>query len=321
MQKKINLILLVNLGSPDKLTIKDIRNFLRKFLSDRRVVDLPKILWYPILYLIILSFRPKKLIHKYKQIWLNDASPLAYYTKCQANNLRQAICDDNTVVEYAFMYSNPDIVSILTQIEKSMAINTLKVIPLYPQYSSTTIAPVFDVIANYYANKKYIPSMKILNSFYNNDKYVIAVANIIVESRKHYNSDKLIFSYHSIPQNLITAGDTYYVECLETTNLIANKINLKPSEYMVTFQSKFGSQKWLTPVTSDVIKELALDGVKNIDVVCPGFVADCLETLEEINIMNREVFINNGGESYNYIKCLNDSFAFTGALKDLVKEL
>ncbi|MBY0378827.1 MAG: ferrochelatase, partial [Burkholderiales bacterium] len=297
MQKKINLILLVNLGSPDKLTTKDIRNFLRKFLSDKRVVNLPKILWYPILYFIILSFRPKKLIHKYRQIWLNDASPLAYYTKCQANKLRQAIGDDNTIIEYAFMYSNPDIVSVLKQIEKNVVIATLKIISLYPQYSSTTIAPVFDVIASYYANKKYIPSLKVLNSFYNHEKYISAIAATIMESRKHYTSDKLIFSYHSIPQNLITAGDTYYAECMETTYLIANKINLKPSEYMVSFQSKFGSQKWLTPATTVVIKQLALAGVKNIDVVCPGFVADCLETLEEINIMNREIFINNGGES------------------------
>lgn len=317
---KINLILLVNLGSPDFLTTRSIRKFLQKFLSDRRVVALPRLIWYPILYGIILLLRPKKLINKYREIWLyNTVSPLVHYTKLQAKQLNDAINDEHTKVCYAFSYSNPEISSVLDEVSLNHQITYLQVIPLYPQYSSTTTAAVFDAVANYYKTKKYLPSIRLCHGFANNKLYIKAIANKIKDSfTKNGRGDKLIFSYHSLPVNLCENGDTYYDECLLTTKLVAQTLNLHDSQYIMTFQSKFGSQKWISPATIDTIVELGCSGIKSLDIVCPGFVSDCLETLEEIAITNKQAFLNNGGVTYNYIQCLNDDNSFTDVLKDLL---
>ncbi|MFN8769836.1 MAG: ferrochelatase [Neisseriaceae bacterium] len=354
---KVNLVLLVNLGSPDRLSKASIKEFLRKFLSDKRVVNLPKIVWYPILYGIILMFRPRVLLCKYREVWnefyhsilkqldnkckkseeivtninlesnlyANNLdikeyiSPIKYYTFEQAKQLNNVINNENILVRCAFSYSSPEIISVLDEVSSNYHIATLQVIPLYPQYSSTTTASVFDAVSNYYKTKKFIPNLQFCNGFASNKLYIEAVASKVQSSfRQNGRGEKLIFSYHSIPLALCKNGDTYYNECLLTTKLIAQKLAIDDSQYIMTFQSKFGSNKWLTPATIDIIRDLACNGVKAIDIVCPGFVSDCLETLEEIAITNKEVFLNNGGVTYNYIPCLNNDSAFINVLKDLI---
>lgn len=336
IQKKVDMVLLVNLGSPDELSTVAIRKFLRVFLSDKRVVDLPRFLWYPILFGIILPLRSKKLLTKYQDIWLNDidpqylvgtasslsCSPLVYYTAKQAHQLQSAIASDTLIVRYAFSYSTPDIATVLDEVYGRYCIASLRVIPLYPQYSSTTTAAVFDAIANYFKNKKYLPSIRLSNGFATNTLYIKALAAKIKQSHiKNGIAEKLIFSYHSLPYSLIAAGDSYYDECLATTRLIVEQLNLSELQYITTFQSKFGAQKWLSPATIDKVCEFGRQGIKTLDIICPGFVSDCLETLEEIAITNKQVFIHNGGINYNYINCLNDDLSFTHVLQELVKEL
>jgi ferrochelatase len=316
MNNQKHLVLLVNLGSPNKLTFGGVRKFLKKFLSDKRVINLPKLLWYPILYGVILSVRAKKLVAKYRVIWLQDNSPLIHYTHLQAAQLGSMLDPSKYTVAATFSYAKPYLTDILKQ---SVGYNSLTVIPLYPQYSSTTTAAVFDEIFRYYKSVKYIPQLHFINGFYSNPSYIEAVANKITKSWAEFGrGDVLVFSYHSLPVSLIRDGDSYHDECLATTKLLVEKLKLADSQYKIAFQSRFGVNKWLAPAMTDTVALLAKNGIKKIDVVCPGFVCDCLETLEEIAIMNKEVFMHNGGEVYNYIECLNDDIQFTKLLHSLV---
>lgn len=320
----MQVVLLVNLGSPNELKVAAIRRFLRRFLSDKRVVNLPRIIWYPILYGIILPIRASRLIGQYREIWLNEQSPLVYYTKSQQQKLQNVIQEDtdsDTVIAYAFSYSNPDISEVLGNLHQKHNIEKLTVLPLYPQFSSTTTSAVFDQIAGFYASKKYLPQIQFIRSFYENDNYILAVANSIAEHfAKHGKPQKLVFSYHSLPVKIIQDGDSYYDECMHTTQLIAAKLNLHSDDYITTFQSRFGGGKWIAPVTADTICHLANTNTKHIALICPGFISDCLETLEEINVTNRNIFMNNGGNTYEYIPCLNDSNQCIDLLYSIVKE-
>lgn len=314
MKQKINkkVVLVVNLGSPNKLKTHSIREFLRIFLSDKRVVNLPRFIWYPILYGIILPIRSKKLLKQYAKIWLNGESPLIYYTRSIAQKLQNKY-DDNTIVCHAFSYSEPSIQQQLDNIGKEYHITDLTVLPLYPQFSSTTTMSVFDQINNYYKNKYHLPSLKFINQFYNHEAYINVIANEI-NTNKLNGNNHILFSYHSLPVVIINKGDTYYDECIATTKKIAEKLGV--TDYSISFQSRFGSQKWLTPSTVSTVKNLA--NKQNINVVCPGFVCDCLETLEEIALINQEVFVSNGGKSFNYIKCINDSDSFIDVLYEII---
>ncbi len=310
MNQKINkkIILLVNLGSPNELKTSSIRSFLSDFLSDKRVVKLPKLLWYPILYGIILPIRAKRLLKQYTKIWLNGSAPLIYYTKSIADKLQVKYQNDDTLVIYAFSYSKPSINEQLQLIENKYCITDLTVVPLYPQFSSTTTMSVFDQINKYYQNKYYLPNIRFINSFYNHIGYIDTIVNMI---NKYKLADShLLFSYHSLPVAIIKNGDTYYEECLKTTELIVNKLGI--TNYSIAFQSRFGNQKWLTPSTETTVRELAVK--KQINIICPGFVCDCLETLEEVAIINKAIFMNNGGEEYNYISCVNDNDQFIETL-------
>lgn len=313
-----SIVLLVNLGSPNFLSTAAIRNFLGKFLTDRRVVDLPKLAWYPILYGIILPLRARRLLKQYRQIWLKDESPLIYYTQQQKNQLANLLGKE-VGVEHAFCYASPDIPTILHKIHVQYDVTNLLVIPLYPQFSSTTTSPVFDQIAKFYATKKYLPTVNFIRSFYTHPQYIEAIANQIKASwHQNGRADKLVFSYHSLPEVIINQGDAYLDECLATTQLIALQLGLSQADYQVAFQSRFGAQKWLTPATVTVIAELAKSGVKSVDIICPGFVSDCLETLEEIAIINRQIFEQHGGSGYNYIPCLNEDKLLIKLLKSIV---
>lgn len=301
--KSKNVILLVNLGSPNSLSISSIRKFLSLFLSDKRVVNLPKLLWYPILYGIILTFRAKKLLKQYTKIWLFDNSPLIHYTKIQADKLSQK----GYIVKYAFSYASPLISDVLSEIQNTIKPDKLTVIPLYPQFSSTTTLPVFDSISSFYKKKYYMPEIKFISDFASNSLYIEAIVNMITESwQKNGRSQKLVFSYHGLPLNIIKRGDAYFSQCELTTKLVVEKLGFGVNDYIMAFQSRFGAQKWLSPATNIVLASLAKSAIKSVDIICPGFVSDCLETLEEIAILNKEVFLNAGGSSYNFIPCLND---------------
>ncbi len=314
------VVLLVNLGSPNQLTNKSIKNFLKKFLSDKRVVNLPRILWLPILFGIILPLRSRKLVEQYSKIWLNGISPLIFYTKSLCYKLKQCIPDD-IIVEYAFCYSDPEIKNVLSRLHNQVDIKKLIVIPLYPQFSSTTTMPVFDQISQYYKDKFFLPEITFINRFFNSQLYIKGIVNKIRKSwQEEGRAEKIIFSYHSLPQVIIQKGDSYYEECRKTTELIIKELDLTSSDYFMTFQSKFGRQKWLLPSTIDIVKDCAKNKINSIEVVCPGFISDCLETLEEINVLNREVFLTNGGLKYSYINCLNDDDELSQALHSLVIE-
>lgn len=316
------IILLVNLGSPDLLTVGAIRKFLGKFLSDKRVVNLPKIIWYPILYGIILLLRPAKLLVQYKHIWYKDNSPLVYYTKFQAQKLKELINDDQVVVKYAFSYSTPQVSDVLAQIHSNFTVDKLTVIPLYPQFSSTTTMAVFDNVSKFYQDKFYLPQVCYINSFYNNKLYIKALAQSILASwATNSRHEKLVFSYHGLPVRIIQNGDAYFEQCLVTTKLVATELQLNEDEYVVAFQSKFGSEQWLSPSTVSVLNEYAQSGVKSVDIICPGFVSECLETLEEIAITLKSVYIKAGGETYNYIPCLNADNGLVQVLQNLSSNL
>ena len=309
-----NVILLVNLGSPNSLSISSIRKFLRAFLSDKRVLNLPKILWYPILYGIILTFRAKRLLKQYTKIWLFDNSPLIHYTDIQASKLSSK----GHIVKYAFSYANPSINDVLSEIHHTIAPDKLTIVPMYPQFSSTTTLPVFDSISKFYKDKYYIPEIKFVSEFATNSLYIEALCKTISESwQKNGKSQKLVFSYHGLPLDIIKRGDAYFKQCKLTTKLVITQLGLTENEYIMVFQSRFGAQKWLSPATNITLAALACDGVTSVDIICPGFVSDCLETLEEIAILNKEVFLNAGGVSYNYIPCLNDSNDFIKVLNSL----
>lgn len=310
MKDKKSLILLVNLGSPEQLSVRAIKAFLAVFLADKRVVNLPRILWYPILYGIILPFRSKKLFSLYSNIWhKTDKSPLTYYTEEQARVLGEIVATD-IEVRHAFSYSNPRIEDVLEEMHSKYEITNLKVIPLYPQFSSTTTSSVFDQVATFYKNKCYLSGVSFVRDFHKNNDYIELIVNKIKKSWENIGqADKLVLSYHSLPVSVIKKGDSYFEECIHTSELIVEKLGLTQDQYVVTFQSKFGRQEWLTPATLPELIKLAQNGV-SIDIVCPGFVSDCLETLEEISVTNKDLFIQNGGKTYNYINCLNDDEDF-----------
>lgn len=317
---KINkqVVLLVNLGSPASLDVASIRLFLRKFLSDRRVVNLPKLIWYPILFGIILPLRAKKLLKKYQLIWQSSGmSPLVFYTKQQTIKL-QALMNQDVLVDYAFCYGNDDIYQKLQTIEDKYTITKLTVLPLYPQYSSSTSAAVFDLLAKYYADKYYLPEICFKRGFADNDLYIECITDAIERSWSiNGRGDKLVISFHSIPTKMVENGDSYVDECNLTANAVCDKLMISRGDIIVCYQSKFGRAQWVTPMTSQAIVELAQKGHKSIDIICPGFIADCLETLEEVNVEYKNLFLTYGGEQFNYIECLNDSEQLTNALKNI----
>ena len=315
------VILLVNLGSPEKLSRLSIYRFLSKFLSDKRVVPLPKIFWYPLLHYVILPLRVYMVLEKYGQIWgKNGYSPLINYTMEQAAKLQNALQDDDVIVLPAFSYSFPYISTQLDNISKYCNITHLQVISLYPQFSSTTTSSVFDQVAKYYANKLYLPKIDFMHDFHDNSVYINAISDSVRNSWKANGRGKLLmFSYHSLPQKLIDNGDIYLAQCITTTEMIAQNLGLNKEEYTLCFQSKFGRAKWVEPATDKVIKELVNNGVDEIDVVCPGFFSDCLETLEEIDISYRELFLKHGGKKYTYIPCLNSTDLAINVLQNIVR--
>ncbi len=315
-------VLLINLGTPDEPTAPALRRYLKQFLSDPRVVEIPSIVWWPILNGIILNVRPKKSAVKYASIWMDEGSPLRVYTERQASLIQSTLKDRGLDVDvrFAMRYGNPSIESVLDQMRQE-GLRRLLVLPMYPQYSSSTTATAFDVLLKAFTEIRNQPDLRLIRSFQDFQPYISALANQVrAHWDQHGRGDLLLFSFHGVPKRSLLKGDPYHCECHKMARLIAEDLGLAPHQWRTAFQSRFGKAEWLKPYTSEVLHELPGQGVKTLDVMCPGFPADCLETLEEIAMEGKEEFLTAGGEHYRYIPCLNDDPGGIAALSTLIEQ-
>lgn len=300
-------VLLANLGTPDAPTPAAVRRYLREFLTDRRVVDLPPPLWWPILYGIVLPLRPRRSAHAYGRIWTDEGSPLLVISRRQEAALRTRLAARGAIaVALGMRYGRPSIAEALDALRAGGA-QRLVILPLYPQYSSATTASTFDAVARHMRSWVDHPDVHFLSDYHDRPWYVDAVARSISEAWQSADpGERLLFSFHGMPARTRTAGDPYHDRCHASARLIATALGLADDRWEVTFQSRFGAAKWLKPYTDETLRSWARAGVTSVDVVCPGFAADCLETLEEIAMLNRDAFLEAGGRSFRYIPCLND---------------
>jgi ferrochelatase len=309
-------VLWCNLGSPDEPTAAAVRPYLADFLGDSRVVEIPRALWALILHGIILRTRPARSAAKYASIWTPEGSPLKVWTRKQAKLLAGWLGErgHRVTVRDAMRYGNPSIAAQLDALKAEGATRVL-VLQAYPQYSATTTASVIDAVNAWSARVRRLPEFRFVNQYHDEPLYVEALAQSAMRYWKdHGRPDQLVMSFHGIPERNIRQGDPYQAQCLATARLLAERLQLAPSQYRVTFQSRFGRAKWLEPYTEPSLREMGATGVARVDVMCPGFPADCLETLEEIAMEGREAFLHAGGKEFHYIPCLNDSNAWITAL-------
>ncbi|MGI9310156.1 MAG: ferrochelatase [bacterium] len=340
-------VLLINLGTPDACTRAAVRRYLREFLSDPRVVEMPRALWWPILHGFILTTRPRKTAAAYAKVWRADGSPLLTIARRQERKLRDEFAREfgvSTVnmtdatnaanatnathttsavqVELAMRYGNPSVGAALAKLRRAGA-RKLLVLPLYPQYCAATTASAFDAVAAELARWRRVPAMRFIANYHDRRGYIEALAASVRDHRRVHNDDGdavLVMSFHGIPQQCFDAGDPYHCECHKTARLLAEELELSEREWRIGFQSRFGPKRWLRPYTDEVLAELARDGARAVQVICPGFSADCLETLEEIALRSREVFLCAGGERFACIPCLNDRDDHIAALHDLIAD-
>ncbi|MEY8213251.1 MAG: ferrochelatase [Colwellia sp.] len=307
-------VLLTNLGSPAAPTTKALRDYLREFLSDPRVVEIPRFLWMIILHGIILRVRPQKSAKLYQSIWTKDGAPLLVTSQVQQQKIAKQLKEkygQDVIVDVAMRYGKPSISHVLQKFQQQ-GIDNLVVLPLYPQYAGPTTASVFDAMSNELRTWRYVPSLHFINSYHNNPHYIKALANTISEHIKdHGKPDKLVLSYHGMPELFHQWGDPYFDCCKVTTDLLKEELStralaLSDDDFIMSFQSRFGKAKWLQPYTDVTLASLAKQGSKHIAIISPAFSADCLETLEELEHENRAVFMQAGGEQYHYIAALND---------------
>jgi len=308
MSTKKTGILLANLGSPAEPTTAAVRQFLKEFLGDPRVVNIPRPLWLLILHGVILPFRPSKSLRAYKKIWHPEkGSPLTYLTKQLTEKLALYYQPKGVEVRYAMRYGQPSIASQLAQF-KELGIEDIIVLPLYPQFSSTTTASVYDDFVKEIGKWWHFPSFRFIADYHQHPHYIEAVANSIKAAwQTQPKNQLLVMSFHGLPEQLTVWGDPYYHQCLRTGALIAEQLGLAADDWKLVFQSRFGKAEWLKPYCVDVLEALPNEGIKTVDLVCPGFAVDCLETLEEIAMENKALFLEAGGEEYRYIPALNDS--------------
>ncbi|MCC4831123.1 ferrochelatase [Shewanella sp. 10N.7] len=314
-------VLLMNLGTPDEPTPSAVRRYLAEFLADPRVVEIPKLVWMCILHGIILRVRPAKSAALYKEVWTEDGSPLMDISLKQQSKLAKLFADNDVdaSVHLSMRYGNPSTPSVLQKMHKD-GIDRIVVLPLYPQYAAPTTASAFDAIAKELCKWRYIPALHFINTYHDDPTFIDALAESIqADFDQNGKPEKLVLSYHGMPERNLHLGDPYYCFCVKTTRLVVEKLGLDEKEYVMTFQSRFGKAKWLQPYTDATMEALPKEGVNDIAVVCPAFSADCLETLEEIKGENREVFEQAGGKKFRYIECLNDNDAHINMMANLVK--
>lgn len=318
-QSKKTAVLIVNLGSPASPKTADVRRFLREFLGDPRVVNIPRPIWWMILNLFILPFRPQKSAHAYQTIWTEQGSPLVVFTRDLTAKLADAIADEHLIVDYAMRYGKPSLATKLRDFEQQ-GVDEIIVLPLYPQYSSTTTASIFDVVADAIKNWWHVPGLRLISDFYRHPAYIAALADSIRHYwQAHGQSQLLVMSFHGVPAMLTKKGDPYHYHCQATAELLAKALGLEAHQWRLVFQSRFGKAEWLKPYCVEVLEELPQEGIHSVDLVCPGFSVDCLETLEEIAITNQEIFLEAGGQQYRYIPALNDSDAHIAVLREIIQ--
>ncbi|HWV17745.1 MAG TPA: ferrochelatase [Rhodocyclaceae bacterium] len=322
-------ILYVNLGTPDAPTTSATRRYLKEFLSDPRVVEIPRPIWWLILNGIILNTRPRKSAAKYALVWTEDGSPLAVHTQKQAKLLRGALGAagyPDIEVAWAMRYGNPSIASKLDQL-KAAGCGRILILPAYPQYAASTTASVGDMVSAWTQGTRNVPELRFVRNYHDHPGYIAALAATV---RKHWmthghlqSGDKLVMSFHGLPRFSLDKGDPYYCECQKSGRLLAEALGLSQDQYLVTFQSRFGRAEWLQPYTQPTLEALARDGTRRVDVICPGFTADCLETLEEISLECKQAFLthgrNGGGAAFHYIACLNEDAEWIAALTDIAR--
>jgi len=316
-------VLLVNLGTPDAPTPSAVRRYLREFLSDPRVVELPRWLWLPILYLLVLPFRPAKTARKYATIWKPDGSPLRIYHERQAQLLRGYLGErlKAPVPAFAAMrYGKPTIAEGLKELV-ARGCDLVLVMPMYPQYASSATGSVEDALAKALGRMRPAPEIRIVRDFHAHRAYAKAIAkNVNDYWFKHGRPDRLVLSFHGVPKASIDAGDPYQAQCLESGRLVAAELGWMDKRTVVTFQSRFCKAEWIRPYTADTLRALGSEGVKRVDVACPGFAADCLETLEEIALEGKAAFVEAGGKDFHYIPTTNDTPPWMTAISIIVME-
>ena len=319
MTTKKTGILLANLGSPTAPTTKAVRRFLADFLWDKRVVNIPRPVWWVILNFFVLPFRPKKSAHAYQAVWnAEKGSPLAFLTRQLTEKVAEKLQAKDITVDYVMRYGEPSMATQLRRF-KEQGINDIIVLPLYPQYSSTTTASIYDGLVKELNTLRHLPNFRFISDYHQDEAHITALANSITQAwQEQPKNDLLVMSFHGLPEQLTKWGDPYFYQCQETAKLIANKLGLKDSEWMLVFQSRFGKAEWLKPYCVQTLETLPTQGVKKVDLVCPGFAVDCLETLEEIAMTNKDIFMEAGGEQYRYIACLNDSDAHVDSIISLL---
>jgi ferrochelatase len=311
-------VLLLNLGTPQAPEARALRAYLREFLSDRRVIEIPRWIWWPLLHGIILNTRPRQSARKYAAIWQEEGSPLLVHTREQTRALEQALADAGLVVDFAMRYGEPSVARVLESMRRQH-VDRLLVVPLYPQYSAAASASALDAVFQYLQRQRNVPELRTLRHFHDHPAYIGALARHI---RKHWQTagkpDVLLMSFHGLPRFTLERGDPYFCECQKTARLLAEALELSPESWRISFQSRFGRTEWLRPYTVEVLAELGRAGTQTLDVVCPGFVADCLETLEEIAIEGKDTFVSHGGGIYRYISCLNNNSEWISALAEII---
>ena len=313
-------VLLVNLGTPDAPTPAAVRPFLSEFLGDPRVVEAPRPIWWLVLHGFILRFRPKRSSHAYQQIWTERGSPLMVYSRELATRLQAALTQQyrgNVVLALGMSYGKPSISAALDEL-RTQGATRIVVLPLYPQYSGTTTASVFDRVTSELQRWRWVPEFRFIGQYHDHPRYIRAVAGSIEAHWRERGRKHLLYSFHGIPKDYVLAGDPYFCQCLKSARLISEQLKLAPDEWSVSFQSQVGRAEWLRPYTDELLTKYAREGRKEITVACPGFAIDCLETLEEIELRNRETFLTNGGTSYDYVPSLNATDGQVELLSELL---
>ena len=316
-------VLITNLGTPQAPTTGALRRYLKEFLSDPRVVEFPRLLWWFILNVIILNLRPRRSAKAYKTVWTEQGSPLALHTEAQAEALSAKIkarYGDAVELDWAMRYGKPSVENAIQNMQDK-GVKKLIVLPLYPQYSCSTTASTFDAIAQDFTQRRWLPELRFVADYHDFPAYIAALAATVTQHwETHGKADKLIFSYHGTPLRYLHKGDPYHCQCLKTSRLVAEQLGLAEDQYLIAFQSIFGREQWLQPYTEATLKALPAQGVESVQIICPGFSADCLETIEEIDVENRSYFETAGGKRYEYIAALNSRDEHIDALDQLIEK-
>ena len=314
-------VLLTNLGTPESPSVADVRRYLKQFLSDPRVVSAPRLLWWPLLNLVILNTRPKKSAAAYRKIWTKQGSPLMTISREQAAVLQEVLGEDGAYrVELAMRYGEPSVEKGLQSLQRQ-GIEKVIVFPLYPQFSHTTTSSTMDAVEAAQRQSTASVRTRLIKHYYEHPDYIAALADSVLEHwEENGRAEKLVMSFHGIPREYADAGDPYPEECRHTAELLADALELSDQEWVLTFQSRLGPKEWLQPYTDKTLESLARSGTRSVQIMCPGFSADCLETLEEIQIENRDIFLGAGGEEYTYIPCLNTRPDHINLMASLVRQ-